>query len=308
MQASTTVYEHIEATRVRVHGPSGEEPMSLWDRRICALIVDGQPLGNHQLPQDKEDRKRVNEMMGIAGALVGADVDREIGGLRSFPPRHGVATPDFEADLRNGRTVRLETCALVDETQQRYVNAAGAIMQRVNDAIATTPTVWSASPYFVRCYGRPLEPTDIRPVSRELTDFLTKSGATLSVTTSMTKIGAPYTVLEGLDTHVCRLKEKGKTGVVFQPLMHLLGDARPRDIFPTLFTQKAAKYGEYSDDGAIAVWLAMYVLSPMTLPYGDVEALIATAPDPRPFDRLIIGSKTIGRAFDPSTRPGCAVP
>jgi hypothetical protein len=282
--------------------------MSLWDRCICALVFDGQPLGNHQLPHDKEGNKRINEMIGIAGALVGATVDREIRCLRSLPARHGVATTDFEADLRDGRTLRLETCALVDVTQQRYVNATRAIMQRVNAAIGTIPAAFSAGKYFVRCYGRPLEATDIGPVSIELTEFLIKSGPTLPLTRSMTKIGAPYTILERLNTHVCRLNDGGKTGVVLEPLMHLLGNTRPRDVFPTLFAQKAAKYNEYSDGGAVAVWLAMYVHSPMTLAYGDVEMLIATTPDPRPFDRLIIGSKTVGRAFDAAAPPGRAVP
>jgi hypothetical protein len=270
-------------------------------------MVDGRPLGDHQLPQHKEGTKRINEMMGIAGALVGANVDHEIRALRSLAPRHGIATPDFEADLINGCTVRLETCALVDKMQRRYVNAAGAIMQRVNAAIATVPAVWTASPYFVRSYARPLEPTDIGPVSRELADFLTKNGPTLTTTTSMTKISTPYTVLEQLDTHVCRLKKQDTRGLVFRPLMHLLSNARPRDLFPTLFAQKAAKYDEYSDGRAAPVWLAMYILSPMTLPYGDVETLIATVPDPRPFDRLIIGSKTIGQAFDAPAAPHRAV-
>lgn len=72
MHVPTTVYEHIEATHVRVYGPNGEEPMSLWDRRVCGLMVDGRPLGDHQLPQHKEGTKRINEMMGIADALVGA--------------------------------------------------------------------------------------------------------------------------------------------------------------------------------------------------------------------------------------------
>ena len=86
---------------------------------------------------------------------------------------------------------------------------------------------------------------------------------------------------------------------MLRPLLHLLGEARPRALFPKLFAQKAAKYNEYSGAGAIPVWLAMYVLSPMTPPHGDVEALLAAAPDPRPFDRLIIGSKTIGGSFGP---------
>jgi hypothetical protein len=299
MRAPTTVYEHIDATRVRVHGPRGEEPMAVWDRRICALMVDGRPLGDHHLPRHKEGTKRINEMMGIVGALVGANVDGDICELRSLAPRPGLATPDFEADLMDGRAVRLETCALVDETQQRYVNAAGAIMQRVNSVIAAAPPVWAASPYYVRCYARRLAPTDIGPVSRELVAFLTKNGPALPVTASMTKIGAPYGALERLGTHVCRLEREGETGLMLEPLLHLLGDVRPREPFPRLFAQKAAKYDEYSDAGAIPVWLAMYVLSPMTLPHGDVATLLAAAPDPRPFDRLIIGSKTIGGAFGP---------
>jgi len=151
MRAPTTVCEHIDAMRVRVHGPRGEESMAVWYRSLCALVVDGRPLGDHHLPQHKEGMKRINEMMGIAGALIGANVDGEIRALRTLAPRPGVATPDFEADLIDGRTVRLETCALVDETQQRYINATGTIMQRVNAEIATTPLVWAASPYYVRC-------------------------------------------------------------------------------------------------------------------------------------------------------------
>ena len=263
MRAPTTVYEHIDATRVRVHGPRGEEPMAVWDRRICALMVDGRPLGDHHLPRHKEGTKRINEMMGIVGALVGANVDGDICELRSLAPRPGLATPDFEADLMDGRTVRL------------------------------------ASPYYVRCYARRLAPTDIGPVSRELVAFLTKNGPALPVTASMTKIGAPYGALERLGTHVCRLEREGETGLMLEPLLHLLGDVRPREPFPRLFAQKAAKYDEYSDAGIIPVWLAMYVLSPMTLPHGDVATLLAAAPDPRPFDRLIIGSKTIGGAFGP---------
>jgi hypothetical protein len=204
----------------------------------------------------------------------------------------------------DGRTVRLETCALADDTQLRYVNAARAIMQRVNAAIAASPPVWSASRYYVRCYKRALAPVDIDPVSRELGEYLTKHGPALPITTSMNKIGPPYDVLEKLDTHVCRLDGGGDTGVFVEPLLQLLGNARPRDLFPILFAQKAAKYPEYSDAGTIAVWLAMYVLSPMTLPAGDIEALVAGAPDSRPFDRLIIGSKTMGGFFDPPVAQG----
>jgi hypothetical protein len=78
-----------------------------------------------------------------------------------------------------------------------------------------------------------------------------------------------------------------------------MGTSRPRDAFPTLFKQKAERYADYSDGGAVPVWLAMYVRTALTYPYGDVEAIGHTeGVSPQPFERLIIGSKTIGVVFE----------
>lgn len=123
MSDRRTMGEHIEATRLRVHGPMGEEPISGWDQRIGAMIFDGRPLAEHQLLAEKEPSKRINEMLGAAYALVGSGADAEIAELRSLPTRQGIATPDFAAQLFNGREVRVEVCALTNEAEQEYLNA-----------------------------------------------------------------------------------------------------------------------------------------------------------------------------------------
>lgn len=290
--------DHIEKTRLRVHGPNGPEPISSWDTRIGKMVFDGRPLAEHMLSAKKEPAKRINEMLGAAYALVGANVDTEVRDLRSLPTRQGRNTADFEATLVGGNIVRIETCGLTNELEQLYINALSAIGHRADIELAKHPDVMAKSPYFVRFYKRVVGPRDIKAVSDELAALLISEGPGARKTTSMSRVGAQYPLLDELDTNWTRLEDRhGRAGVILDPLLHLLGRARPRDAFPMLFGEKAGKYDEYSDGGTVPVWLAMYVRSSLSIPYGDVEALIEQNPAPAPFDRLIIGTKTIGKAF-----------
>ncbi len=294
---------HIERTRVRVHGPEGPEPISSWDTRIGRIVFDGRPLAEHVLSAEKEPVKRINEMLGAAYALVGAHVDREVRDLRSLPTRQGRNTADFEATLVGGSIVRIETCGLTNELEQLYINALSAIGHRAGIELAKHPDVMEKSPYFVRFYKRVLGPRDIKAVSEELAALLIREGPCASKTTSMSRVGPQYPLLHELEANWTRLDDRHRrTGVILDPLLHLLGSTRPRDAFPILFAEKAGKYDEYSDGGTVPVWLAMYVRASLTIPYGDVEALIDQSPAPTPFDRLIIGTKTIGKAFQRDTR------
>ena len=154
------------------------------------------------------------------------------------------------------------------------------------------------SPYFVRFYKRVVGPRDIKSVSEELAALIISEGACARRTISMSRVGPQYPVLHELETNWTRLEDRrGRTGIILDPLLHLLGSMRPRDAFPMLFAEKASKYEEYSEGGAVPVWLAVYVRSSLSIPYGDVETLIAQHPAPAPFDRLIIGTKTVGKAF-----------
>jgi hypothetical protein len=301
--------DHIEATRLRVHGPMGEEPISEWDQRVGAMIFDGRPLAEHQLLADKEPAKRINEMLGAAYALVGSGIDAEVAELRSLPTRPGIATPDFTARLVDGRSVRIEVCALTDETEQEYLNALRAIAQRVNEQLMPQSEVWGKSPYFVRFYARLITARDIGPASTELTALLTSEGPTVGRSTTFNRVGPEFPLLHALGTHWARDTHDDRIGVTVGPLRHLLGSSRPRDAFPTLFAQKAARHADYSDGGMIPVWLAMYVRTALTIPYGDVEAIgRAGGMSPHPFQRLIVGSKTIGVIFEEGIPPRwCAI-
>lgn len=290
--------DHIEKTRLRVHGPNGLEPMSSWDNRVGNVVFDGRPLAQHVLSDQKEPAKRINEMLGAAYALVGANVDAEVRELRSLPTRQGRNTADFEATLVDGTIVRVETCGLTNEVEQLYINALSAIGRRAGAVLVRHPDVMAKSPYFVRFYKRVVGPRDIKAVSDELAALLISEGARARRTTSMSRVAPQYPVLHELETNWTRLEDRrGRTGIILDPLRHLLGSMRPRDAFPLLFGEKAGKYEEYSEGGAVPVWLAMYVRSSLSIPYGDVETLIAQNPAPAPFDRLIIGTKTIGKAF-----------
>ena len=96
------------------------------------MVFDGKPLAAHELSAEKEPTKRLNEMRGFAYALVGAKSDGMVRELRSLCP----ALPDFEAELVDGRIVRIETCALANEDELQYCNALKANERRVNAKLA----------------------------------------------------------------------------------------------------------------------------------------------------------------------------
>jgi len=142
-----TLGDHIDETRSKVYGPNGLEPESHWHTRLKALVVDGKPLGLLELVPGKETAKRVDEIQGLGYALVGANVDHEILEIRSLPTRHDVATPDFEATLVDRRTVRIETCSLVDSSERVALNVHNAIHKRVVERLNASAAVasWSVS-------------------------------------------------------------------------------------------------------------------------------------------------------------------
>jgi hypothetical protein len=73
-------------------------------RRLCAIVVDGKPLGDHPLNRtgSREEAKRVEELQWLGIALVGCDADLEVREVRTLLPRQGKATADFEVTMRSG--------------------------------------------------------------------------------------------------------------------------------------------------------------------------------------------------------------
>ncbi len=310
MDSRRTLGDHIDATRVRVVGPGGPDRTNPWADRLKSIVVDGRKLGDHDLHDDKEPNKRINELLGIGYALVGADVDGEIAELHSVDPRRekGKATADFIATLNTGRTVRIELCSLVDERELQYVNVLQTMMRRTNERLAATSGViellGTHAPIYVRFYGAVPTPKTIEPVAQELVALILSEGSKLPYTRSMRRVGPEYPALHALDTCWTRDRSDELTHVEIHPNVLLLGRPQPKDAFRPMFEQKAAKFAAYSDDGG-PVWLAMYIRSPLTIAYGDVEAIAEREVDfdPHPFERVVVGSLTIGVTFERGQPP-----
>jgi hypothetical protein len=151
------------------------------------------------LSPEKETAKRINEMLGAAYALVGANVETEVRDLRSLPTRQGRRTADFEATLVRGNIVRIETCGLTNELEQLYINALSAIGHRAGVELAKHPDVMAKSPYFVRFYKRVVGPRDIKAVSSELAALLINEGPGARKTPSMSRVTPQYPLLHALE-------------------------------------------------------------------------------------------------------------
>lgn len=71
--------------------------------RALQIKVNGYALGDIPLGDHKEEIKRVNELLGAAWALVGANVESKISELYTIPPGNDLPTPDLDAVLVDGR-------------------------------------------------------------------------------------------------------------------------------------------------------------------------------------------------------------
>ena len=275
--------------------------------RLCRLVFDGKPLADHELQTEKKAVQRVNEMLGLGYALVGANIDDEIVELQSIPERHGVATADFEATLTNGDTVRIEVCGLTDELERSYSSDCLQIALRANRMLGATPgsldLLGPTSPFLVRFDAAIPTGRDIGPASEELVRLILTDGPTFRRSWSMLRVNSEYITLHRLGAIWTRKPTQHRVAVQVTVNPRFLQSSRPRHAFERIFAQKIEKYDDYSDGGTVPVWLAMYVNTTFKIPYGDIEAIMQREIDPAPFQRLILGSLTIGAAF-PRKRSG----
>jgi hypothetical protein len=81
------------------------------------LGFDGRPLGDHPV---ESSGKRFGERELLAMLLVSCDVDGEIRSIHTLEARPTIATPDFEATLRNGSVARIEVTRFADELAELH--------------------------------------------------------------------------------------------------------------------------------------------------------------------------------------------
>lgn len=275
--------------------------------RLCSISVDGVPLGNQRadVARNREEEKRFVELQWAAIALVGCDADLEVRELRSLAARHDVATPDFEAALRDGRTVRLELSCIVfgsENQQNKYFDAIARIAQQTLEKM---PAYANAGTYHYRVYdpnGTKIGKDEAKVGAVELAAFIQSDGRFKKVSSSMYLAQADrYPILSRLGVHVCHDEPAGTPiGVMWDPMSEPADIQGALGVFERIRSDKGAKVAEYSDNGAVPVWLVLAAqsLKQEFLALSVVNHLEhVNTIDPAPFERVLVGCYTAGVTF-----------
>ncbi len=275
--------------------------------RLCSIIVDGTPLGDHRtnVQRNREEAKRFVELQWAAIALVGCDADLQIREIRSLAPRHGAATPDLEAALRDDRTVRLELSRIVfgSENQQNayFATIAGVAQQ----TLEKVPAYANAGTFHYRVYdpnGTKIGKREALAGAAELAAFIQGEARLQKCSASMYAPDAgQYPTLSRLGVHVCHDEPVGTAvSVMWDPMTEPADVPGALDVFNRIRTEKAAKVSEYSDGGTVPVWLvfAAQSLKQKFLALSLVNHLAGVnMVDPAPFERVLVGCYAAGVTF-----------
>jgi hypothetical protein len=299
-----TIRDHVNATAVRVVG--GVDHVAPRRERLLRMVFDGRPLGDYALLPEahKEERKRLEEMQGLAIALISADVDREIESAISLPPRGHVPTPDFEVVLRSGARIRTELCRLSDSVEKRYIDALSEIGRRAENLLsgmADVDSVLGTDNVLVRLYGGVPTPKDIAPAALELADVVANDVGLVRVSTRLWPVGPERPTLFRLGAHWARVEDNYPARIMMDPSLELVHPDLEA-AFDPMFAAKAKKIAKYA--AGKPVWLVMYGDTGMTFPLGAVDSIARRETfDPHPFERVIVGCFTAGVVFERGAAP-----
>lgn len=302
--AIRTIRDHVLATASRTIG--GDDVMTPRRERLLRMVFDGRPLGEHGLAPDatKEERKRLDEMLALALALVGSDVDYEIAAVVSLAPRGDVPTADFEAILHTGECARIELCRLSDTTEKQYIDALSEIGRRAEQALSRNgdlDLVLGRDSMYVRFYDGIPRARDIDAAASELVAVVVSDVPGKRASTRLWQVGPEYPVLHALGAYWARTTDRTPARLMMDPMRALV---RPNleASFDPIFAKKAKKVAHYGDGRP--VWLALYGDTGMTFPLGAVESIASRVGfDPSPFERVILGCFTAGVVFELGVPP-----
>lgn len=167
-----------------------EHPFTLRDRlaagfgqadgrfdRLCKIIIDDVPLGDHSADgiQTAEERKRLEEIQWLGIALVGCDADLQIQEVRYVGTAPSM--PDFEAITRTKQTVRIEVSRIVfgDELEQnKYFTMIAALAQQY---LERSHSAAMDGQFVYRVYDEnagPISRIDAKQCALEMADFIAR--------------------------------------------------------------------------------------------------------------------------------------
>lgn len=291
----------------------GELPASnLPERgaRVCALMFDGTPLGNHP---EETSGNRFGEKESLAMVLVSCEVDSEIQSIRTLEARPNTNTPDFEARQVNGSIVRIEMTRFADELIAEYMGNMNALFNIVQAVRRDNATLAAHIEGLHVLFDFDEAPRALfrHAVADEMVQLLLgiqRESATVFEVLEpppechqLRRLGVTWAVMA---------VDQPETYVRFQPPLDLADHRRMVSTAPTVLESKKRRYQQYSDSGSVPVWLAVFVadtisgsgLTAIQTLAGDVSQL-----DPAPFQRIVIGNFVAGIIIDSERSEYCSV-
>ena len=280
-----------------------EERRARW----CALVFDGVPLGDHFT-----DAPHFEDMASLATVLVSCDVDYEIESLTRLVERQVVHTADFEALLRDGRTIRIELTQFTDSEAMCYQNHWDAVFDIVQEKrkrdSRLSDTLAGLAVVFVIPDGSP-EYEVKEAAADEILAVLASIGRTTELRRAI-KVSDTYPLLSSLGASFSiTSRDEVVTRVQFRLPRSLSESIRILASVPVMMAKKAAKHEDYSDAGSIPVWLAVFARDQASgLNLAAIQELKRTAKDitVEPFERLMVAN-TVGGLFVDADRSHPAI-
>lgn len=274
------------------------DPMTQRYLRWCALVIDGRQFGDHPMPDPHFEEKAA-----LAIILVSCGVDQDVVCARRLEERQTVHTPDFEAMLRNGQTVRIEVTQFNDQDAMTYQNQWNAVFGIVQHRRAEDPTLRQ----HLCGLGIVFEIPRASPKFEIASDVAEEI---LSLLRSIDRniVRRPVVVPEAFPAlHYCGATYQiADTGLSHSTVRFALplGISDPQRILasvPVRIAAKAAKHFDYSDGGAVPVWLAVFARDEAAgYNLTAIQELARTAKEVtvEPFERLMIANTVAGLLVD----------
>lgn len=268
--------------------------------RICALNFDGVAFGNTFVDED-----RYAERDMLANVVVACGVDTEIKGVTTLPVRRGKNTPDFAACLISGETVRVEVTRFADALVHAYMGDLHNVFTSLQEAWRADAAINTRIRGMHVIFYFPSEAPRGHDRSRARDEIM-------SILRRIDRISiADHYVYEPPDdcqvlrslgvTWTVRPVDDGDAKVQFRPSLTISDASRAVEAAPVVLASKKSKYSDYSDDGTVAVWLAVFMsdgisgvgLTAIQILSEHVERL-----EPSPFARLMIANHVAGLTID----------
>jgi len=272
---------------------NGEPKWMRWQRQALSIVFDGVRLGDHPTPPD-DDRYCENKLWeqdGCARALVAARLESQIVAITTIPESQN-STPDFVADLRDGRKIAIEHTRVTSEEDQLLRKRFNRVAARITELVAETGVppgrvsfTFQAAPEFAQT----------ERVAREMLRAMTDARGARS---RRVVLDASYPALHALGVDVADLEQLATPEAIVRPSPVIEVDAHA--VAATAVTNVAKKrakvkaYGAYGE----AVWLTVWVDVRFCLPTTVLRYVKDAALAREPFEQIVVACSTSSVILD----------